>query len=231
MTIPACFCWTRFGTEAGQSINQIFERKEQERAANGGLFFWGIGNALGPSIRELLRRTTNPEVLFSPIKSAPRSVDSQPAAVVAWTAAETLRGEPFDLPEQTLVTSRYDPNAPRASSYALVCFSSVPLNQASCEGQIAPATLRNLRTGRPVGASQVTAVVESVSAITEKGSTYRVLIRARLVEPYFLRLRSPLTMPKSDESADWEKIVGALWSRRLSGFRDLHLRNKVPAVS
>jgi hypothetical protein len=217
--LPTYFCWTRFGTEAGQAIDQILWRKEQERAANGGLFFWGIGNALGPSIEELLRKTTNPEVLFSPIKSVPRSVDSQPAGVVAWTAAETLRGEPFSLPEQTLVTSRYDPNAPRASSYALVCFSTVPLNQASFEEQqIAPATLRNLRTGRPIGASQVTAIVESVDAITEKSPTYGVMIRAKLVEPYFLRLRNPLALPKPDKTADWEKAVREVWSHRLAGF-------------
>lgn len=48
MTLPACFCWTRFGTEAGQSIDQIFERKEQERAANGGLFFGGSETHLVP---------------------------------------------------------------------------------------------------------------------------------------------------------------------------------------
>jgi len=215
--LPTYFCWTRFGTEAGQGIGKILERKEEEREANGGLFFWGIGNALGPSIEELLRRTTNPEVLFSPIKSVPRSVDSQPAAVVAWTAAETFRGEPFNLPEQTLVTSRYDPNAPRESSYALVCFSSVPLSEAGGNGQVAPAMLRNLRTGRPIGASQVTAIVESVDSIERESSSYEVLIRARLAEPYFLRLRNPLTLPKTGGSADWERTVREVWSRRLTG--------------
>ena len=212
--LPPYFCWTRFGTEAGQAIAQILQRKEQERAANGGLFFWGIGNALGPSMEELLSKTANPEVLFSPIKSVPRSVDSQPAAVVSWTAAETFRGEPFNLPEQTLVTSRYDPHAPRESSYALVCFSPVPLNQASCDGQISSTALRNLRTGRPVGASQVTAIVETVESVTGKTSMYEVVIRAKLVEPYFLRLRAPLALPKTDQSAGWEQSVREAWSRR-----------------
>jgi hypothetical protein len=69
--LPDCFCWTRFGTEAGQAIVHILQRKEQERSANDGLFIWGIGNAIGPSIRELVRRTNRPEVLFSPIKSSP----------------------------------------------------------------------------------------------------------------------------------------------------------------
>ena len=85
--LPQCFVWTRFGTEAGQSISDILRRKEKERAANGGIFYWGIGNAVGPSILELLRRTDEPEVLFSPIKSAPKRDDVTPEAVVAWTAA------------------------------------------------------------------------------------------------------------------------------------------------
>jgi hypothetical protein len=31
--IPRYFCWTRFGTEAGQTTAQIIERKERERIA------------------------------------------------------------------------------------------------------------------------------------------------------------------------------------------------------
>ena len=67
-----------FGTEAGEEIGQMLQRKEQERAANGGIFIWGIGNAVGPSIRELVRRGPKPEVLFSPIKSAPKQQDVLP---------------------------------------------------------------------------------------------------------------------------------------------------------
>jgi hypothetical protein len=141
MALPTYFCWTRFGTEAGEVINHIFERKEQERTANGGVFFWGIGNAIGPSIRELLRRTAIPEVLFSPMRSKPRLADVKPLAVVRWTAAETLEGEPFQLPEQSLVTSRYDPGK---SGYALVCFSSRPLSELRCREQIAFAGISRL---------------------------------------------------------------------------------------
>src|SRR5882672_3561301 len=136
MTLPAYFCWTRYGTEAGQDIDQIFERKEQERVANRGLFFWGIGSAVGRSIKELLVRTDSPEVLFSPIRSVPRLADTRPTAVVAWTAADTLDGESFQLPDRSLVTSRYDPNAPKRSSYALACFSPRPLRESRCDEQI-----------------------------------------------------------------------------------------------
>ena len=43
MSLPDHFCWTRYGTEAAQPIQNIFGRKEEERHANAGVFFWGIG--------------------------------------------------------------------------------------------------------------------------------------------------------------------------------------------
>ena len=89
-TIPKCFCWTRFGTEAGEAIGHIFKRKEEERIANSGVFIWGIGNAVGPSVRELVLRTPKPQVLFSPIRSAAKLQDVSPPSVAAWTAGETL---------------------------------------------------------------------------------------------------------------------------------------------
>src|SRR5258706_16407972 len=123
MPLPELFCWTRFGTEAGQSVEQIFARKEQERAANAGTFFWGIGNAIGPSMLELLRRTDSPEAVFSPIQSRPRREDARPTSVVAGTQAHTLWGDEYRLPGQSLITSRFDLVKPRAKHYALVYYS------------------------------------------------------------------------------------------------------------
>jgi hypothetical protein len=209
MPLPNCFCWTRFGTEAGEPISHILERKEAERVANAGVFMWGIGNAVGPSIRELLRRGPTPEVLFSPIKTSAKVQDVSPATVVAWTSGETLDGETFYLPEHSLVTSRYDPGGPRTGHYALVCFSRVPITLSQPEGKIVFNALRNLRTGRPIGASQVTAVVEQRQANSEEVRTYDVAIRAELVYPYFVRLEQPIVLPNSANTdpmnRDWTR--------------------------
>lgn len=195
--LPDYFCWTRFGTEAGQAVTHILHRKEQERAANGGLFIWGIGNAIGPSIRELVRRTTRPEVLFSPIKSSPKPQDVEPAAVAAWIFGETLDGDIYRLPEHSLVTSRYDPVAPSDLHYALVCFSCQPLITEGPVAKVPFAALKNLRTGRPIGASQVTAVVFRAAADDPNGGhAYDVAIRAELVYPYFVKLRRPVRLPQ-----------------------------------
>ncbi|HEX8459214.1 MAG TPA: hypothetical protein VF656_18115 [Pyrinomonadaceae bacterium] len=188
--LPELFCWTRFGSEAGEEIEHILFRKEQERLANDGMFLWGIGNALGPSIDELTRKTARPQVVFSPIKSASRLKDVAPPAVVMWTQAEGLDGSSFTIPANSLVTSRYDPEAPRPYHFALVCYSSKPLLPLKREYKIGFKQLRNLRTGRPVGASQVTAVVHFSGRGTDDALMYDVAVLAELVNPYFVRLKN-----------------------------------------
>jgi hypothetical protein len=187
MKIPRYFCWTRFGTEAAQDISQIIERKEEERQIGNGVFLWGIGNAVGPSILELLRVSGCPEVLFSSIKSAPKPIDVNPPAVVAWTDGIGLDGEPFALPEGALVTSRFDPKSPKLVHYALVCHSEAPLALLPNGASIQFRALRNLVTQRPLGASQVTAVVEYKDGHPRDSEGYGVAMRARLAAPYFIR--------------------------------------------
>lgn len=222
MALPELFCWSRFGTEAGQDIGHILERKEQERIGNEGVFLWGIGNAIGPSVTELLRRTGQPEALFSPIKSPPRAVDSRPAAVAVWAAAETLSGDSFDLPATSLVTSRYDPQAPKAVHYALVCSSDERLAISSCGEKIAFSALRNLLTGRPLGSSQVTAVVahDPHTDSEVSNAVYEVAIRARLTYPYLLRLRNPVLLPSPDATSNWQSVVRQVWHTQICLFRD-----------
>ena len=194
MAFPFSFVWSRFGTEAGQAIDSILHRKERERVANAGIFYWGIGNAVGPSLAALINQTDEPEVLFSPIKSSPRKEDAHPECVVTWTAATGLNGDPYTLPVRSLITSRF--TVRRQHHYALVCSSVLPLtdahtaNRSTAEG-ISLADLSNFVTGRPIGASQVTAVVQRRNGQSASGSTYPVSFRAKLVPPYFIRLSAP----------------------------------------
>lgn len=212
MALPEFFCWTRFGTEAGQPIEQIFARKEQERIANQGVFFWGIGNAIGPSLLELLRRSQTPEAVFSPIQSAPRMEDASPSSVVAWTKAETLSGEEYRLPEHSLITSRFDPLKPKSRHYALVCYSTTRITIGPSSEQIHFGALRNLLTSRPVGASQVTAVVHmAASGGNRKNATYDIAFRAQLAPPYFVLLGGPVPLGHSQASGCWAEIVRQTW--------------------
>lgn len=188
--LPSAFCWTRFGTEAGEPIEQILERKNRERHANGGVFFWGIGNSVAPGLAALIEQTETPEVLFSPIRTRPRLTDVRPPSVVAWEAGKTLAGEDFTLPATARVTSRGHA-ANQRPHYALVCRTPTGL-ELSDHGKLSLSALSNLVSGNPVGTSQVTAVVKR-SIAPSTGAVYRVAFRAALVPPYFVRLRQPLS--------------------------------------
>ncbi len=196
MSLPQHFCWTRFGTEAGEGIESIILRKEEERRINGGVFLWGIGNGIGPSMRELLRMEPAPEVIFSPIRSAPRKSDVVPEQVVVWTAARTLSGDKYQLPQGTVVTSRVSGGLSRSRHYALVCSAETPL-RINCAGEeLAFGRLRNIITDRSIGASQVTAVVRHASREAgESPANYPVAMRAWLVFPHFVELTDPLVVP------------------------------------
>jgi hypothetical protein len=183
---PNLFCWTRFGTEAGEPIGSILRRKEVERLANGGTFYWGVGNSVAPGIASLLERVARPELLFSPIKSRPRAVDVAPQCVVRWREAITIAGDRITLPETVRVTSRQS-----RSHYALVCSSTEPLEAAN-RGRLHFNELRNLGSGQPLGSSQVTAVVaRQLAADTRRDDGYPIALRVFLVEPYFVRLAAP----------------------------------------
>jgi hypothetical protein len=214
--VPSMFCWSRFGYEAGQSIEHIIERKEQERLANGGLFLWGIGNALGPSMFELISKTEKPEVIFSPIKSAPRVKDRAPISLAVWTSAKTFQGVFFELPKRSLVTSRYD--STKKTHYALVCFSPSRLKLSIGNDAISAGSLVNLRTSRPVGSSQVTAIVQH-DAKRRSGPVYDISMRVGLIFPYLIQLGDPVLLPRTKRTTDWSVLVKSVWQKeRLSSY-------------
>lgn len=186
--LPDLFCWTKYGTEAGEDIGTILARKEAERSVSGGTFLWGIGNAIGPSVEALLAQTEKPQVVFTPMRSRPAARDVTPAQVALWHRGFGLDGEPVELPGFSCVTSRISPN--RNYHYALVCRSERPIAvSASGRPSFASTHLQNLRSGSKVGASQVTSVVRRVAcALGLLPSNYTVSFTADLVAPYIVRL-------------------------------------------
>jgi hypothetical protein len=49
------YVWSKAGPEAGQPISVILARKEAERQAGSGVFFWGHSTSLGSDVYEALR--------------------------------------------------------------------------------------------------------------------------------------------------------------------------------
>lgn len=190
--LPEIFCWTRFGTEAGETIGAILERKERERRETDGTFLWGIGNSVAPAMLEFVRRVARPEVLFSPIQSPPRKIDVSPARLVEYRAAIAMDGRQLILPPTVHVHGgsggeRLNPR------YALVCRASAPLALGD-HGELAFGVLSNLLSGSQLGASQVTAIVRRNALAGATGRSYVVALRAQLVEPFFVRLANPIPL-------------------------------------
>jgi hypothetical protein len=192
---PDAFCWTKFGAEAGEQTSSIMRRKELERQRNSGVFLWGIGNSIRPSLPALLALTDSPEVLFTPMRSRAARKDAAPERLVVWTDAVGWDGYPYRLPTYSLVTSRRDVSRPRSSHFALVCRSDRPLlRHAGGAASVDPDEVRNINTGSSVGSSQVTSVVRRTGKASGRAA-YPVAIRAYLIYPYFVRLTAPVAVP------------------------------------
>ena len=196
MPLPDAFVWTRFGAEAGQSIEDIIARKERERQQNGGVFLWGIGNSIGPSLPSLLRSQSMPMVAFSPMKSKPRAVDVEPGQIAIWCRATTTIGEHYSLPAGSMVTSRYVPG--RNKHFALVCRSDRPLSIETGYEALDINGLVNAKSGTKVGFSQVTAVVEKRKEPSTVERKYSVAMCCQLEHPFVITLQEPEILPASD---------------------------------
>ena len=186
--LPQRFCWAKFGAEAGEGPDAIIRRKEAERVANMGVFLWGIGNSIRPSLLALIDSTMEPIVAFTPMRSPAARRDSSPHRVGVWRNAVGLDGQPFDIPDGSQVTSGLRDDEMPTRHYALVCLQDSPLVAATNDEMwLDDEQLRNIRTGVRVGSSQVTSVVErSLSSTTRQ--RYRVAFSAKLVAPFHLVL-------------------------------------------
>lgn len=210
------------GTEGGQDLPTILRRKECERVANGGTFIWGIGNSVGRAIANACGASgmNSVDVLFSPMKSHPRSVDVEPEQLVLWTKFESQDGGRGELPFYSLVTSRASQT--RRSHFALVCTSNKAVSMGHRLAMLDAALTRNFESQRPVGSSQVTSVVSYRSGSAEQlRKPYEVAFRAQvskfggvrlsgsvLLSPELMKLYE--TACNAESAGEWEVAVANL---------------------
>jgi hypothetical protein len=202
ITLPHAFCWTRFGVEAGEQMSSIFARKELERRTNAGTFFWGIGNPQGRAVHELAEQTGTATLVFSPIAGNAQAIDADPHAVIAWQSYVDDNGILQPLPRGTLVTSRmpHHGDMHAARHYALVCHRTEPIVLESTPPAIDIGKLVNFGSGRPVGGSQTTCVVQQ-NHEGESTRTYSAVLTATLHPPYAVRLADPTLFTTEDRHA------------------------------
>lgn len=181
-------------SEAGQSLVTIVKRKELERRAGGGVFFWGIGNAPNRSVKKLASKGDEIDVVFSQMKTRPKIRDAEPDGVVVWQSYFDMNDVERELPRHVLVTSRCDtPSGKKRVHYALMCSSEMELGIED-QGPFDHTAYRNIsEAGGNVGPSQVTALVTRTHEGSVK-SDYRINFRAKLTGSYWVRLGKPLAL-------------------------------------
>jgi hypothetical protein len=200
--LPRHFCWTRMGAESGQAAETILARKELERASSDGTFYWGVGNALGDGPEAVASRERLPQVVFSTIRGVANPRDSRPSRVVMWLSWSGSSGRSLSLPPFVLVTSRAYTQSGllKQTHFALLCRSVASLNPVS-DVELNFCAMRNLRTGRPLGYSQVTAVVEmSKGNVAARATNYAVELVAKWQRPFVARLTNPVILAPEEIS-------------------------------
>ncbi len=230
--VPGLFCWTKMGVEAGQDLGTILRRKELERQVGDGVFVWGIGNSVGPTIREVIPGNRNVPILFSPIQSKPRAVDSKPSVLILWLSYIDDRGVRHELPHHALVTSRGDDQfaGMQKRHYALLCHSNRSLLDNDTH-EVDFNELCNASTNKGLGFSQVTALVRRIPKLgvlpKGTGKKYPVPFQAELFSPYCVRLADGVVMPANlaDEIAGIARDASATeWSNFVHDLRLSALR-------
>lgn len=194
--LPEVVCWSRIQAEAGQQLKQIVKRKEVERRAGGGTFFWGVGNAPSRALAFYVSCGREVDVVFSTMKTAPKAHDEAPAELLVWRSYFDALGTERQLPEHALVTSRAMSGKGRKKvHYALVCWSDEQLRLDDF-GPFDHRAYLNAGTGGKIGASQVTALLQQSRPPSEAGS-YRVNLRAKLRGASWVKLGDPLLLSAS----------------------------------
>ena len=191
--LPKQFCWTRFANAGGESPYALVERKERERTG-AGIFLWGIGSAIGLSLRLLVALQRPPIVVFSPTLSDFKATGADRDFPIRWAEAVGLDGEPWTIPDGVACSSRGSiGKGVKRKHYALVCRSDIPLHLATDGApRIDAASLRDLGHKSPLAGSQSTAVVERVDPPSEP--RYKIAMIAELAAPYFVELRNPIAV-------------------------------------
>lgn len=218
-------CWSRMQSEAGQGLHRILARKELERSACDGIFFWGVGNAPGTEPARLARAGTPVHAIFSVMKSKPKPQDANAGDLNLWRRYVDKFGDIQSLPSGALITSRS--GARDRSHYALMCEAEHPVALGD-HGPFNPKAFRNVGgRGAPVGASQVTALLRmsDPQAVGTDGG-YRANLRATLTGGYWVKLVDPVRvsgqcakalLAELEEVAD---MTAGDWRKLISRFRE-----------
>jgi hypothetical protein len=213
------FVWTRMQGQAGQSIELTVARKEAERMAGDGVFWWGIGNNLLSLVAEARRFDGDMPVLFSLMLTKPAKHDVNPEGVLLWTAWTDADGRLHEIPTHIVCLSRASSKPKR---YALVCRSNCPISVGD-HGYFNPPRCTTL-LGKSPAFNGVTALLRGELDEDHHPGPYRKGFRARLEHPWLVRLAEPRHLTARERDALADPLSIEKWPKFTADLRAGHLQ-------
>jgi hypothetical protein len=123
----APFVWSKIGFDAAETADHIVTRKEAERIAGSGEFWWSSAAPMGISVEVKAKQNggTLP-VFFSKSRSPEKHQNSE---IRLWDTWRSLLHpqQHGRIPDHIIVTSGHDPGK-RQTRYALTCHSDLKLS-------------------------------------------------------------------------------------------------------
>jgi hypothetical protein len=180
--------WSRMGVEAGDELNVTIDRKERERIAGAGEFFWGVGN-FSCDASDLLRERPIAIIFSIARNSKGRPVDHSRENRIRWRSYLDRDRSKRPVPPHALVKSA----GKDRPHYALICRSERPLKIAT--ESFDPNAYRTHPNGASANFHPVTKLVRRV-ALPSGPPEYIQGFRALLVD--WVRLDDPVRWEASE---------------------------------
>lgn len=217
------FVATKVTDQSEERYEHIRARKEAERTAGNGEFWWGIGVSLGSNgIRAAKDAGEQLPVIFVRNRTHTKQSQVPAARKVLWTKWESEDGEWVDIPLHVVITSAADKNHDR--QHALVCRREDPIKLGGTRIDLSKSL--TIGGGR-FDKSQLSTALLSGDPLPQPDGQYFADFDAELVNPYCPRLGSPRELRSDEyqslidwrEGHDWLDLVGKLRGEEHSSVR------------
>ncbi len=218
------FVWSEIGFDAGETPEHVIVRKEAERIAGAGEFWWVVGSPLGITVEAKAEQNggTLP-VLFSKSRSTEQRESRQVRIWDTWRSL--LHPQKHGrIPDHVIVTSGHDLGK-KLARYALICRSDAKLSLRAV-GFCDLAQCRSLKSAGRVKSLRGTHVLRKGEPLisrqgTNSESVYSVVLRATLVGHSYVLLENSRVLTQDELSSlqqfkaghDWSSLVKKLRQR------------------
>lgn len=216
------FVWGEVNFDAGESPEHLVVRKEAERIAGGGEFWWGVDAPLGITVEVKAERNGS---TLPALFSRSRKIDKQQSSQVrVWDTWRSLLHPRHHgrIPGHILVTSGHDLGK-RQTRYALTCHSDVKLTLGAI-GFCDLAQCRSVKDGGRVARLRgAHLLVKHKPLVSRHGpsseSVHSIAFKAILVGHGFVLLENFRVLTRAELNSILQYKTGDDWSSLVKKLR------------